>query len=599
MTANTIDSLGNITWWGFTPALNLVECLKNYCSSEVDTFDNVNILCVGMTDSRHILKTLSCNLTEIDKFKTVIVLLFCKFSDQFYVIESFHETYARMMLQLYTALEPSTRVNLQEKTEIYLEMFGNVLIRDVTYQYLINATNDLIKLVTNLSCLILLKFANLTHLKFKERDMLESILKFWRGNEIMKFDAVKCWDYRLRKHLGTRYDAIPNVFDWDCSITLHDRKATTVNTKEYAYWRQHGVAFKLREANYNVSNRSLASGRIFKNSAGDKGVYWGYWGDIICSPFLAFGIDTSECCALSRLVNGKHAYAASTISEVNVRRMFWQLENHKECPLHIAIPFLDNSTTINDLDNNDKEHVSSQCDSSVKNGTHNNEHYLNTEEENYVQADTEELKEEEPPVVTKPYNGSKNHNNDFIKQLEDTEYVPLDIANTFEVNFLPCNSFLDLPTRYRSIFLKNNDNNIRSMNNRFRIIYIGNSLVHLLSDLHARQKKINNESLCKPSFTLNQKECDEKLAHKETEYSLEKDLFDNTISDVSFIDLLEDEALLIVESVLYIVEIRSEQIKTYCENVKQMAYDLGFESVKEINPLVDHHLYFRFKRKSN
>ncbi|KAH8874177.1 Dynein assembly factor 3, axonemal [Schistosoma japonicum] len=587
MTVNTIDSLGNITWWGFTPALNLIECLKKYCSGEADIFDDINILCVGMTDSRHILRTLSSNAAETDKFKT------------FYVVEAFHETYARMMLQLYTALECSTRVNLQDKTEFYLEIFGNIRIRDVTYKYLINAANDLIRLVTNLGCLTPLKFSNLTYLKFKERDMLESILKFWRGNDGTKFDAGKCWDYRLRKHLGTRYDAIPNIFDWDCSITLHDRKATTVNAKEYAYWRQHGMAFELREANYNVSNRSLASGRIFKNSAGDKGIYWGYWGDIICSPFLAFGIDTSECCALSRLVNGKHAYAASTISEVNVRRMLWQLENHEECPLHIAIPFLDSSTTTNDFDISGKTHVSSQYDSVVNNGTYNNEDYLNNKNDNYMYTDTEESKEEKALIVTKPYNESTHCNGDYTKQLDSTEYVPLDIANTFEVNFLPCDSFLDLPTRYRSIFLKNNDNNIGSLNKRFRIIYIGNSLVHLLSDLHSKQKKMNNESLLKPPFNPNQKECDEKLEHKKTEHSLENDLFDMNISDISFTDLLEDEALLIVESILYIVTIRSEQIKTYCENVRQMAHNLGFEPVKEINPLEDHHLYFRFKRKSD
>ncbi len=29
---------------------------------------------------------------------------------------------------------------------------------------------------------------------------------------------------RVRQHLGVRYDAIPNVFDWDCSITLQDRQ---------------------------------------------------------------------------------------------------------------------------------------------------------------------------------------------------------------------------------------------------------------------------------------------------------------------------------------------------------------------------------------
>lgn len=481
------------------------------------------------------------------------------------------------------------------------------MIRDVTSKYLINAANHLTRLVTNLGPLPSFEFVDLSHLKYKERDMLESTLKFWRWSDDTKFDADKCWDYRLRKHLGTRYDAIPNVFDWDCSITLHDRKATQINSKEYAHWRQYGMAFELREANYNVSNRSLASGRVFRNSAGDKGVYWGYWGDIICSPYLVFGIDTSECSELNRLVNGKHAYAASTISEVNIRKMFWELENQKACPLHISAPFLDPSTTNDDISFSD-EKVSSQNDPTVENNTDNSKQNMSVENSNSddcIFMRSEKLKEEEEEEKTSTQaksNEEPKHTDEdsFTKQFDNTEYVPLDIANTFKVNFLPCNSFLDLPIRYRSLFLTSADNNSSSLNNRFRIIYIGNSLIHLLSDLHKRESKKDNGLHSKLNSNLDEKECNDKLEDKEiksNESILENDLFNTDISNVSFTDLLEDEALLIVESILYIVEVRSEQIKAYCENVKQMACDLGFESIKEIKPMEDHHLYFRFRRK--
>lgn len=482
------------------------------------------------------------------------------------------------------------------------------MIRDVTSKYLINAANHLTRLVTNLGPLPSFEFVDLSHLKYKERDMLESTLKFWRWSDDTKFDADKCWDYRLRKHLGTRYDAIPNVFDWDCSITLHDRKATQINSKEYAHWRQYGMAFELREANYNVSNRSLASGRVFRNSAGDKGVYWGYWGDIICSPYLVFGIDTSECSELNRLVNGKHAYAASTISEVNIRKMFWELENQKACPLHISAPFLDPSTTNDDISFSD-EKVSSQNDPTVENNTDNSKQNMSVENSNsddciFMRSEKfkEEEEEEEKTSTQAKSNEEPKHTDEdsFTKQFDNTEYVPLDIANTFKVNFLPCNSFLDLPIRYRSLFLKSADNNSSSLNNRFRIIYIGNSLIHLLSDLHKRESKKDNGLHSKLNSNLDEKECNDKLEDKEiksNESILENDLFNTDISNVSFTDLLEDEALLIVESILYIVEVRSEQIKAYCENVKQMACDLGFESIKEIKPMEDHHLYFRFRRK--
>ncbi|CAH8546238.1 unnamed protein product [Schistosoma turkestanicum] len=490
-----------------------------------------------------------------------------------------------------------------------------MMIRDVTSKYLINAANNLIRLVTSLGPPLSFKFADLSHLKFKERDMLESTLKFWRGSDDTKFDAEKCWDYRLRKHLGTRYDAIPNVFDWDCSITLHDRKATQINFKEYAHWRQYGMAFELRDANYNLPNRSLASGKVFKDSTGDKKVYSGYWGDIICSPYLVFGIDTSECCELNRLVNGKHAYAASTISEVNLRKIFWQLEHQKDCPLHIAAPFLDSSTTTNsDIDFPEDEKVHSQNDATVENGTCDDKQHLTVKNENTdecILTKPDKFGEEkESSTLSESPQQSKYSNDDSIKQqLGNTEYVPLDIANKFKVNFLPCNSFLDLPTRYRSLFIKTDENNSSSaspvINNRFHIIYIGSSLVHLLSDLCKREKQNScpRRLQCElQSNGVNEKECnddqlDDKKMKKCNGDNLENGLFNaEDGSGVSFIDLLEDEALLIVESILYIVEVREEQVKAYCENVKQMALDLGFTSVKEIKPMEDHHLYFRFKR---
>lgn len=60
-------------------------------------------------------------------------------------------------------------------------------------------------------------------LKFKERDFLEAIFKFWRSHETRDFDAAKCWDLRLRQHLKSRYDGIPNIFDWDYNMKLVDR----------------------------------------------------------------------------------------------------------------------------------------------------------------------------------------------------------------------------------------------------------------------------------------------------------------------------------------------------------------------------------------
>lgn len=65
-------------------------------------------------------------------------------------------------------------------------------------------------------------------LQFKERDELDMIFKSWiqtrssspeRPAPIMS----KAWDYRVRQHLGTRYDSKKGCFDWDLTMKLHEK----------------------------------------------------------------------------------------------------------------------------------------------------------------------------------------------------------------------------------------------------------------------------------------------------------------------------------------------------------------------------------------
>ena len=59
---------------------------------------------------------------------------------------------------------------------------------------------------------------------------------------------------------------------------------------EYIQWREKGVAFHLRDdAPYDISNRTLANGALLHNRDGDLVGQRGYWGDIVTSPFIAFG----------------------------------------------------------------------------------------------------------------------------------------------------------------------------------------------------------------------------------------------------------------------------------------------------------------------
>ena len=42
-------------------------------------------------------------------------------------------------------------------------------------------------------------------------------------------------------------------------------QAGIIGNRNYNKWRETGVAYEIREGNYNVSNRTLASGMILKH----------------------------------------------------------------------------------------------------------------------------------------------------------------------------------------------------------------------------------------------------------------------------------------------------------------------------------------------
>lgn len=244
--------LGSVTWWGFTPALDLIE--HHELLGEGVEMSVVNILLVGGADIRHIIQTLS----RRNRHKRNSNL-------NFYILENNLEVYARDLLLLALSLELSGTMGLQEKTEMFAEIYGNSLVRHQTAMYIQFMANEMVKMVTDFDLLhSRLPFFNLDTLKYKERDMLESIFKLWRKPETDVFDAAQCWDLRVRQHTGSRYDSAKGVFDWDYSMKFCDRDAEIIGSRNYLKWRKTGVAFELREGSYDVPNKTLASGMIFK-----------------------------------------------------------------------------------------------------------------------------------------------------------------------------------------------------------------------------------------------------------------------------------------------------------------------------------------------
>ena len=436
-----MDGFGNINWWGFSPSVDLLQVYKEKVinSSSIDPIDEINILLVNAGDQRHILKTLA------SKDKNVKV--------NFFVYEKMLELYAKHFLLISLALQHPARMSVQEKTELYLELYGNILIREYTSQLVIKKANEFIKYITDLDHLAKsnLSFFDFSSLKFKERDFLEGIFKFWRlKNQTEQkdldpmFPASKCWDVRLRNYFSTRYDVRTNAFDWDFQMKLMDRKnCAIINNRVYSSWRNTGVAYELRDSAYDTPNKTLASGMIFNDPRNwEKISRRGYFGDIIVGPFLAYGIE-SENMDFYKKQNDHYRYTSMDVAKANLSSM------------------LQSILELSELDLNKyrrKEEQEAKCGSAKITEIPKLEEIAEKED---VNIKVEEKK--------KPENDE-----------ESEEYFKLD---NFKFKFLPLTMLQDLGQKSK-------------YDNFFNIVYFGNSgITHMNESMKKVLKKSGESSL--------------------------------------------------------------------------------------------------------
>ncbi|KAK2177949.1 hypothetical protein NP493_570g00008 [Ridgeia piscesae] len=363
----------------------------------------------------------------------------------FYIVESHIDLYARHLLFLAIAFEPQIRMGLQEKTELYLELFGNSLVRRQCMDYVEKMAPEFIKMVTDSDYLEKkMPMINLSLLKYKERDMLEAIFKFWRQPDKTKaaFDVDKCWDLRLRRYLGVRYDAIPNVFDWDYSMKLTYKDASIIKSSDYRQWRQYGVAFGIREGTYDVPNKTLASGHVF-NVQGDRFVRRGYWGDIVVSPYICFGVECDEK-SFFKTANNHHIKDAQDVSEYNVMSMLHEL-------LHGT------KYVLPEPEKDEKAEKEKPPQATLTE--------ITEEEEAGMDSEAEKKQDGEGDKEVKTSSELRDSENKT-----DTEYQAIEVPN-IKIHFLPLNSLTEMhkKSKYERLF---------------NSVFISNSLVHqLTSDL--------------------------------------------------------------------------------------------------------------------
>uniref|UniRef100_A0A2K5RGV2 Dynein axonemal assembly factor 3 n=1 Tax=Cebus imitator TaxID=2715852 RepID=A0A2K5RGV2_CEBIM len=323
---------GSVSWWGLSPALDLqAESPPVDPDSQADTVHSVpelDVLLLGSVDGRHLLRTLSrAKLWPRRRFN-------------FFVLENNLEAVARHMLIFSLALEEPEKMGLQERSETFLEVWGNALLRPPVATFVRAQADLLAHLVPEPDRLgEQLPWLSLRALKFRERDALEAVFRFWAGGEKgpEAFPMSRLWDSRLRHYLGSRYDARRGVSDWDLRMKLHDRGAQVIHTQEFRRWRDTGVAFELRDSSaYHVPNRTLASGRLL-SYRGERVAARGYWGDIATGPFVAFGIEADDE-SLLRTSNGQPVKAAGEITQHNVTEMLREVAAWGRCRATLGNP---------------------------------------------------------------------------------------------------------------------------------------------------------------------------------------------------------------------------------------------------------------------
>ncbi|XP_057668455.1 dynein axonemal assembly factor 3 homolog [Diorhabda carinulata] len=299
-------------FWGLTPALDM---LKEYKTLKSEVPETLNILIVGSADCRHVLKT------EARKYRHGNVKI------NFYLVEVCVELIARQLLLLNIALQPQEVVGLSQKTKIFMEIYGNSLVRPSVAKFFKSTASDLIKMITDYDYLRqMMNFACLD-IKYKERDYLENLLKFWCSKD--EFDICNIWDRRLRKYLGVRYDSKTGAFDWDLHMRLYDIGAKQICNQEYRNFRNNGVAFTWLESEVSKPNRSLVCATI---PNGTSFVHHGYLGDMLTGPFITFGLDCEDEKFL-KSVHGQNYYRATDVTERNLKQIFYEIE-HKQKYIH-------------------------------------------------------------------------------------------------------------------------------------------------------------------------------------------------------------------------------------------------------------------------
>lgn len=223
---------------------------------------------------------------------------------------------------------------LEERVLMFLDIFGNALIRDITAAQARLVVKDLLRALERgdlpsppgaetKSSKDLLSFTSFSEMKLKERDFIEAQLRHWI-RDASEAKIGEQWELRLRKDMAERFDNRNNLLDWDFVFRLTDY-TNLIKFPEYRDWRNTGIAFDVSHINprrgfdylYQTPNKSLCHF--------DRQGQGYYCGDVKNGPFFSFGAQTLNEAICQRTADGTCKYGNGVIAMHNIRAWCYTL----------------------------------------------------------------------------------------------------------------------------------------------------------------------------------------------------------------------------------------------------------------------------------
>lgn len=315
-------------FWGFSEALDLVAEYNRHVLPAATAGDTLNILLFGAGDPRHLLAALAAFQIASN---TPSSMASPPRRLHIYLLDGCLEIVARHVLLLGLALEPPAELSLRARTHIFLDLYGNALLRPASHQYLCSKGRLLAACISDLDgrAALHMPAVDFAGLRYRERDALLGIFTFWQNRRANRFAMADYWAQRVRTDLGERYDHRAGAFDWDLQMRLRDNGVRRVCSQEYRHWRETGVAFAWPEYEQTVPNKTLAADVHAVGEGGREAElafrHRGYVGDVQTGPYAAFGERCADAVMLAE-EHGTNRYRATDIAERNVLGLMYELQ---------------------------------------------------------------------------------------------------------------------------------------------------------------------------------------------------------------------------------------------------------------------------------